>query len=612
MPKLTIDIEARLAQFQDALTSIGKSGERTARQLDRAFSGLKGTLATLGVGLSVAGITAIFKSAIDKADELGKLSQKVGITVESLSALKHAAELSDVSIEQLQTGLQQLAKHAQEAQTGAGEAADTFRALGIAVKDASGNLKPTEELLLVIAERFVRMEDGAGKTALAMRLFGRSGAELIPLLNQGRTGIEALRKEAERLGIIISTDTAKAAEQFNDDLKRLTSSSDAFKIKLAEDVLPALNLVVKEMLRAKLEGEGFLGVLKALAQPWLEPRLKAEREIIEKTGDLLDTQNEILRKRSTATREEMDALEEHADRLRARLDLLTRQRQELSGETESPAAKIVKQKAPALPGPDTALMVIKQQTEAEEEFAKVMREVAQLTDDYNVKIRERERLTNIFGEETDGISSTTEDLALRLKTLLETIDATQEYDITVGQLKAGFDGLGNKIAENDKLTKDLGFTFASAFEDAIVGGKKLRDVLQGLAQDILRIFVRTTVTQPLAAQLAGAFAGAFTGGGGVEARGGMMAQHGADFTVGGSGGVDSQLVRLWATPGERVTVTPPGKTGGGVTIVQNINVDSRSDIASVRQAMRVAKDEAVAEVADRVMRGGAFSRPFRG
>ena len=63
------------------------------------------------------------------------------------------------------------------------------------------------------------MEDGAGKTALAIKLFGKSGADLIPLLNQGRAGIKELTDEAAKLGIVISTETAAKAEQFNDTLK---------------------------------------------------------------------------------------------------------------------------------------------------------------------------------------------------------------------------------------------------------------------------------------------------------------------------------------------------------------------------------------------------------
>ena len=610
MPKLTVDVEARLAQFQDALTAIGNAGDRTARRISSAFSGLKGTLAALGVGLSAAGLTAFFKSGVDQADQLGKLAEKVGITVESLSALKHAAELSDVSIEQLQVGLQQLAKHAQEAQSGAGEAADTFKALGISVKDAGGNLKPTEELLLAVAERFARMEAGAGKTALAMRVFGRSGADLIPLLNQGRDGIDALRKEAERLGIILSADTARAAEQFNDDLKRLGSSSDALKFKLAEDLLPALNRVAKALLDAKLEGEGFMGMLKALGK--LSPAtdlFKAEREVDTLTSELLATQNEIMRRRGTATKEEIDALDEHAERLEKRLHEVIRLRGVLSGETDmfggpvTPKKPPAKDNAPALPDTSRDKAALDAYVSAYEKVEVIQREAWDAAVKMEELIKKRQYYEEIYGEEVTG---TTEELKERLKYQLEGIDAMRGLEEVQMRIDAGFDEFGNVIKKDTKLAEDLGFTFASAFENAIVEGEKLRDVLKGLAQDILRIFVRKAVTEPLAGMLASAFTGAF---GGAKAT-----QHGGRRSAGELLMVGERGPELWI-PDSSGTMIPNDRLGtgaGGVSIVQNIHVDARSDIASVREAMRAAKDEAVAAVRDQVNRGGGYAAAFRG
>jgi len=553
MPKLTIDIEARLAQFQDTLTSISKAGDRTARQLNSAFSTLKGTLATIGVGLSAAGLTAFFKSGIDKADELGKLSQKVGVTVESLSALKFAADLSDVSIEQLQTSLVQLAKHAVEAQAGGNESADAFNALGIAVNDAAGQLKPTEELLLAVAERFAGMEDGAGKTAIAMRLFGRSGAELIPLLNQGRAGIEALRKEA----VITSTEMARAAEQFNDNLKRLGTSSEKLKLQVAEGLLPALNRVATAMLEASQNGEGLLGKLKALGG--LSPAtdlFKAEREIVQLTDELLSTQNEIGRRRQRGVgAEELAALEEHAARTKARLEDVIKLRGVLSGQTDQfgdplvPTSAPAKSKAPPLHD----------------------REAAEL---------EKKRLR--------------EDNAARSASIDAQIEAEDKLSQQVGYFRDKDSDKAKKAAQ------ELGMTFSSAFENAIVEGQNLRSVLQGIAQDILRIFVRKNVTEPGGAMFANLFTGMFTGGSGA---GEIHAATGADFMVGGAGGTDSQRVSFWATPGERVTVTPPGQASGGVTIVQHNTFGSNVDHGTLNAWGERVKRDTVVAVQDSMRRG---------
>ena len=127
-----------------------------------AAVGLAG-LATAAAAGGVA-IGALTKQAINFADEIGKTAQKIGMTSESLSKLEYAAKLSDISLGQLQIGLGQLSKNMQSGD-------EAFAALGITIADAQGNLRSTEQVLLDIAERFAGMEDGAGKTALAMQIF---------------------------------------------------------------------------------------------------------------------------------------------------------------------------------------------------------------------------------------------------------------------------------------------------------------------------------------------------------------------------------------------------------------------------------------------------------
>ena len=139
---------------------------------------------------------------IDHADELGKASQKFGVGVEALSGLEYAAKLTDVSFEGLEKGLGKLSKAMLDAAANpAGEAAKSFKALGVSATDAQGNLKSTEVLFGDIAEKFSNLQDGAGKTAIAIKLFGKAGADIIPLLNQGKTGIAGMVAEAEKFGI---------------------------------------------------------------------------------------------------------------------------------------------------------------------------------------------------------------------------------------------------------------------------------------------------------------------------------------------------------------------------------------------------------------------------
>lgn len=245
-------VDQTRSAFDSIRGNLAKLGDESNR--------VKGLLAGLGVSLSVAGFATMIKSAIDAADHLNKLSQKIGISVEALSTLRFAAQLSDVSLETLQKGIKGLSQNITEANTGIGDGAQVFEALGVSVKNADGSMKSTEAVLLQVADVFANLEDGAVKTALAVKLFGKSGMDMIPLLNQGAAGINQLTAEAERLGLKLTTETARSAEAFNDNLTALKASSSALGISLARDFLPELTNITNAMREAADDS----GKLKAM------------------------------------------------------------------------------------------------------------------------------------------------------------------------------------------------------------------------------------------------------------------------------------------------------------------------------------------------------------
>src|SRR3990167_189493 len=205
-----------LGRVQANVTALNKANNDNigiAGRLNSVWEAHRGTM--LAISATVVGVQAAFigygKSAIDNADQLGKMAQKTGIAVEALSTLSFAARISNVENGELTIGLRQLAKSIVEASTGTGEGADAFDKLGIAVRDAQGRVKDSETVLKDVADAFAKMGDGSAKSELAMRLFGRSGTQLIPLLNEGRAGIEKLQAQARALGLEISDNTAKAA-----------------------------------------------------------------------------------------------------------------------------------------------------------------------------------------------------------------------------------------------------------------------------------------------------------------------------------------------------------------------------------------------------------------
>ncbi len=237
-----------VVKFSADLAELQKDVRRVTTIMQRDFSAAQkrigNILGALGLGAGGGAFVGLIKSAVDAQDQIYKLSQRIGVGVEALSALKFAGELSDVSIEALGTSLAKFNKALAETKEGTGEAGVAFRALGISVTDANGDLRLTDAVFADVAEAFAGMEDGAGKTAIAMRLFGRAGAEMIPLLNQGAAGLQAAKDEALALGIVMDGTAAKAAEQFNDDMLRMQKYVKGVVQQITIGMLPVLDDLV--------------------------------------------------------------------------------------------------------------------------------------------------------------------------------------------------------------------------------------------------------------------------------------------------------------------------------------------------------------------------------
>ena len=239
-------------------------GENNIRRLGNSMQGLEGQikntnqaagLLVMGIkGLAAAavtsGVVALAKSAIDLADDMRDLSQRTGVSIQTLGQFKIAAELSGSSLEGVAKGLTFLNKNMVAAATGADGAAAAFKTIGVATNDAQGNLRSADQVFLDIADRFATLRDGPEKAALAMRIFGKAGAELIPILNLGS-------EEIQRFGLNISQDFADKADAFNDQLGLMGAQTTMLTIEIGSKLLP----VMSGLLAAVSEGITAVGNL---------------------------------------------------------------------------------------------------------------------------------------------------------------------------------------------------------------------------------------------------------------------------------------------------------------------------------------------------------------
>lgn len=229
-----------------------KDLEKAAKQTDsfgKQLADVAGK-AALMAGATAGAFAVMVGKSLDAADAVGKLSEQLGVSTEFLSQFQYATAMSNVSQEEMEASLRRLSSSAADAARGLKGPSDAFKLLGVTVKNADGSLKGSEQLIMDMADAFQALPNSMQKAALAQDLFGKSGAALIPLLNGGGDGIRKLMEEADRLGLTISSQTAVAADEFNDNLDRMKAAAQGLAQQAAERLAPTLAVVTQRMSEA--------------------------------------------------------------------------------------------------------------------------------------------------------------------------------------------------------------------------------------------------------------------------------------------------------------------------------------------------------------------------
>lgn len=271
LSSLVVRIEGNTASL---MKSVGKAEGRLKKFKDKGSSALKavGKAASglaIGGGLALAGFAAgAVKNFLDVGEELDKMSKRTGISVESLGELKFAAEQSGSSIESIEKATKKMAAVITDADMGLVGATDSLAALGLEA-DSLKKLSP-EEQFKTIAGALSSVESASEKAALAQKIFGKAGTELIPLFDEGADGMAALRQQAQDLGIVMSTDAAAGAASFNDSINEMKSFALGLFKEFASKLLPKLAEFVRFLVSKKPEVIAFVTKVKEKAKPFFD------------------------------------------------------------------------------------------------------------------------------------------------------------------------------------------------------------------------------------------------------------------------------------------------------------------------------------------------------
>lgn len=397
---LNILFSADTAQFHSAMEKVAYTTDRTLRKLGLTTSAFK------NIGLAAA--TALATGAVAGArfaDEMSDMSGRVGISVRKMSELAYAAKMSDVQIASLESALKKMAINVYDNSV-------AFDNLGVTLKDkVTGNYRSLSDIFDDVIDRFSMLPDTVGKAKVSVEVFGKTGADIRPLLDQGVRGLQDFAKEAKNLGVVIDEETVKNAERFDSFVKRATEAAKGFGVKTFDFIYTAFKAV----------SEG----AKIVYTP-------------------------------------LEKYEEQLDRFRESSALAYRASQDQA-----------KSAADAARAYELAAKAAEEKRQMEEDGKKLTESLRTAQEKYNDEIA-------------------------FYNTLLEGGAITQETFARAS--KKALDALNESTSQSKKLAdaaNDFGWAFQSAFEDAIIEGKKFHDMLIGLANDIQRIIIRKAITEPI-------------------------------------------------------------------------------------------------------------------
>lgn len=572
--KLSIDFEARLAQFESELKRISSVADSVSGKLTGAFKGVALAASGLAGITGFAALQAKVGDAIAGMAELKDAAERTGASVENLSALKGVAKIGGRDFGEIEAAVVKLNKalHATDDESkGAGKA---LAAIGLDIQKLR-EMDPAAAML-DIAKAFDSVEEGGGKSAAAVAIFGKAGAQLLPFLKD-------LAEKGSLVGKV-TKEQAELADEYEKNVARLNATFGETSKTLAVAVLPTLNEFTQQLLDGIKYAGGFWSALGAGAT--LNP--------FKTTSENLKTVRADLEEMERISREEGYTDEKAMARKRAQLEMLKAQqrREALAGnpdankdandrkferkinlndqtfgpdpkvsEKVSDAQSIIKSLNEQIAVKQLDLETTGRLTEGERIRAKANADIeaglikvtkaerlqidaqaAKLTaierslmqqnalekaaddehmrtvrrlDDLDEEVRRSERQLEMYGFTEAQVSAVTqarleEALAIaRQKENNEEEIATLERELAARErLTDALSGIDRRRQEIDEFNdstrkgadaaRELGMSFTSAFEDAVIGGKKAIEVVQALGQDVARIFLRKTVTEPLA------------------------------------------------------------------------------------------------------------------
>lgn len=585
--KLSIELEARLANFQAGLDKAGVLAEKQAAQIERAFGGLRATAASVGGAFAaiipaaaIAGIARFVNATTEGLDKLNDLSDATGASVENLSALEDIALRTGTSVDTMGDALVKMNKALADAKPGS-DAERAFKALGLSVADLK-RLDPVEAFQR-LAIALAGYADDGNKARLVQELFGKSLKDVAPLLKDVA--------EKGKLYATVTKEQAEEAEKYRKSVFELQKNLADLGRTLSGPVVSGFNEMAAAMRAVKAERDKDKGWWQSLNEGLAKKYPQFAFGM--KKDEILGTDPSNVR--GTFLRGDKDTTPVP----RPGLPDITGG----TGKPVKPAWSLAAWSADVQKTMDMAFIDANARTNDAQakDLEKRKEQLAKWTEDMR---DENLRLTVGLVEDEKARAKAL--ILLDEQVQMKRLESLQIYGQAYEDAEAiirqrtelalrGADMVKDKA---DDVGKEIGLVFSSAAGKAITEFGNLRDVLKGVLADLQQIALRETVTKPLTTWMQDALKGvsimslfgsakgnAFGPGGVIPFAAGGIVNGPTLFKFAAGTGLMGEAGPEAILPLKRGRGGKLGVAGGGMSLTVVNHIDSRTDAAAVAQSV---------------------------
>ena len=244
----------RMNAFQKSISNTGSK-----------FQKIGAVIAASGAALTT-GLFVNVDNMAEKAKQIQFASERIGLSSSEYQKLSYAASKGLLDLTAFETSMARLYKNQVAAASGNKKLEASFKAAGVSVRTADGRLKTGSEIILELSDNFKKAPNGVAKTAIAMQLFGRSGKDIIPILNKGSEAIKEYGKDFEYFGNLLTDSQLKQFAQYRAAMSKNKLAMVGVKTILATTLIPIFIEYAQKMANIAKSIATWINNNKSLAQ----------------------------------------------------------------------------------------------------------------------------------------------------------------------------------------------------------------------------------------------------------------------------------------------------------------------------------------------------------